>query len=59
MKSEDIKTAMLMRATGFSQREIAEELEVSQATISNCMKKIKREASYMGVSATVKKYMEV
>ena len=54
-----VRKIMLLRATGFNQGDIADELRTTQATVSNYLKKIRDEAANIGVNAVIEKYIGV
>lgn len=55
MNPESIKKAVIMRGTGHNQKEIALEIGVSQQTVGNWMKRLKRDAKKNGVDETLSK----
>lgn len=58
MKLGEIQKILILRGLGFNQREIAEELQVSQVTISNRLKALKKIAQKEGPLEAFKKVME-
>ena len=53
MNPESMKKAVIMRGTGHSQKEIALEIGVSQQTVGNWLKRLKRDAEKNGVDEQV------
>ena len=57
--AENIKAAVIMRGTGHTHQEIADEIGVSRSTVANHLKQLKNEAEEHGVDETLQRILSI